>query len=258
MAAQNNVVSEYYSGQGTVLMASRDVAGNPTGFTPIGNCSALSIAIATSVVEHKESTSGARGIDLRLTTEVKASVNVTMESFDIKNLSLGLYGTDTTMAGGAVVSEAVTAPLVLGQTVALAHIGVDTVTPLVLTDTGAVTTYVEGTDYTMNPEVGSINILVGGSIVAGQALEATYNYAAYDQVDALTTSQPERWLRFEGLNTASGNKSVTVDVFKFTADPLAELALISEDIGQIQLAGGALADNTKTTGSKYFRQRILA
>jgi len=256
MPATNGVVSNYYSGQGVVLMASRDAAGNPTGFTNIGNCSALSVAIATTVVEHKEASSGARGIDLRLTTEVKASVNVTMESFNTANLALGLYGTETAQAGASVVAEIVTAPasVLTNQTVALAHIGVSAV---VVNGPAGTPTYVLGTDYTINPEVGSLNILATGAITAGELLEVDYTYAAYDQVDALTTAQPERWLRFEGLNTADGNRAVTVDVFKFTADPLQELALIGDAVGQIQLAGGALADNTKITGSKYFRQRAL-
>jgi len=255
MPAQNGVVSNYYSGQGIVLMASRDASGNPTGFTNVGNCSALTIALNTNTVEHRESSTGARGIDLRLTTQVSATVNVTMESFNTENLSLGLYGTSAANAGATVVGETLTAPLVLGQTIALANIGVSALT---LTDSTGVTTYAVGTDYAINPESGSIVVLAGGTIVAGQALLCDYTYAAYSQVDAFTVSQPERWLRFEGLNTADGNKAVTVDVFRMATDPLAELALIGDTIGQVALTGSALSDSTKVTGSKFFRQRILA
>ena len=255
MPAKNSVVSNYYSGQGIVLMASRDVDGNPLGFRNIGNVSALDIAVATTVAEHQESSTGARGIDLRLTTQIVANVNITMESFNAENLALGLYGDSATTTAGAVVDEVVICKL--DKTVALNHLGV---TNVVVKDTATgLVTYLVDVDYTVNPEVGSINFISGGTpLTEDESLDISYDYADYDQVEALTVAQPERWLRFEGLNTADGNKAVVVDIFKFGADPLAQLALIGDAVGQIQLAGSALADTGRVTGSKYFRQRIAA
>jgi hypothetical protein len=80
----------YFSGQGTVLVGDRTAAGKSAGLVPVGNVSALQIAIATSVLEHKESYSGSRGIDLRLTQETKATLSVTMENFNAYNLALAL------------------------------------------------------------------------------------------------------------------------------------------------------------------------
>ena len=73
----HQVTEEYFSGQGVVLVAARDVNGNPKGFRPVGNVPNLAIKNATTVLEHKESTTGARGTDKRLTTEVKVSLEVT-------------------------------------------------------------------------------------------------------------------------------------------------------------------------------------
>ena len=53
--------SHYYSGQGVLMIAERDaVTGKPLGFTPVGNVNALSIAVSTSKLEHKESQTGSR------------------------------------------------------------------------------------------------------------------------------------------------------------------------------------------------------
>jgi hypothetical protein len=72
-------------------------------------------------------------------------------------------------------------------------------------------------------------------------------------IDALNVGEQSKWLRFEGLNTADSNLPVIVDIFKFTVDPLKELALIGEGIGQFVLEGNVLADPLQATGSKFFK-----
>ena len=114
------------------------------------------------------------------------------------------------------------------------------------------------TDYLVNSEAGSIFIVSGGSIPNDTNIHIDYTHPSYKRVDAFTTGQPERWLRFEGLNTAKGNEPVVVDVFKFTADPLAEQALISDEIQNIVLTGSALADPLRPGGtSQFFREIML-
>ncbi|MGA1531425.1 MAG: phage tail sheath subtilisin-like domain-containing protein [Aquiluna sp.] len=53
-----------------------------------------------------------------------------------------------------------------------------------VTDSGAITTYVENTDYTLDETTGTITRLSTGSISAGETLEVTYTYADPDTVDA--------------------------------------------------------------------------
>ena len=58
------ISNQYYSGQGSVLVATKNVTtGEPEGFIPVGNVSALTLSIETTVFEHKESCTGTRGID---------------------------------------------------------------------------------------------------------------------------------------------------------------------------------------------------
>jgi hypothetical protein len=91
------------------------------------------------------------------------------------------------------------------------------------------------------------------SIEAPIAVAATFDHAEQHTSEALTEGLTEVPLRFEGLNTATDNSPVVIDVWKFSTDPLKELALISDTIGQMVLEGSVLADNSKTTTSKYFR-----
>jgi hypothetical protein len=76
-------------------------------------------------------------------------------------------------------------------------------------------------------------------------------------VDALNKPLQEKFVRFEGLNTADSNKPVVIEVFRFSTDPLKELGLISSDIQKFTLDGTILSDSLQT-GSKYFRERLLA
>ena len=239
--------NHYYSGQGVVMLAQRDANGNPMGFTPIGNVSDLKISVAVSTLEHKESQTGQRATDLRLTTETKASLSMTVENFISANLADALRGTDTLSAAGTVTGEVVKA--YLGKVVALANIKVSNV---VVKD-GA-TELVAGTDYFVNEEAGSIKFAetITG-VTDGDALAVDYSFAQQIKVDALTEGAKELYMRFEGLNTAEGNDPVVVEVFKFLTDPLKELSLISDAIQQFTLEGSVLADSTKAVGSKFFK-----
>lgn len=252
MSAKNQAQTKFYSGQGIVLLSARDANGKATGFRNVGNVSDLKLTLKTSVAEHKESSTGQRGIDKRLTTEVGCDVSMTLDSFDKENLAVALRGTTAAVVSGTVASETITAKL--GYTLPLAHIGVNTV----VVKKGA-TSLTDGTDYTVNPEVGSINILTTATgCVDADALTVSYKYDAQETIDAFTAPDTDVWVRFEGMNTADGNKAVVVDIFRFSANPLKELVLINDKLGTITLEGSAMTDLTKTSGSQYFRETRLA
>lgn len=97
------------------------------------------------------------------------------------------------------------------------------------------------------------------SAFSGVALLADYSYAAQVKVDALTAAAPEKFLRFEGLNTLDGNKPVIVEIFKFVLDPAQEFSLISgEQAAQLTIEGSILADTLQSSGSQFYRERALA
>jgi len=330
----------YFSGQGVVLIGERDSLGRPKGLIPVGNVSDLKISVATSVLEHKESQTGQRGIDLRLTTEIKATMSATLENFIADNLALALRGDTAVVVGAALTDEAIN--LYIGKIMPLAHAKVSALT--VTTAAVTLTAYTNDAtpyDYKFNADAGSVQfndgaivltdkLPEGGEVItgvtaadpvqitvgavpayvevggyaclsgvtgadaadlngksfkilaktsttididfdgAGQTYTATgfvdtdgapilvdYTFETQNQVEALTVGSQERYLRFEGLNTADNNSPVVVEVFKFQVDPLKELALISDTVQQYVLEGNVLADQLQTTGSNYFKQTML-
>lgn len=243
--------SNYLSGQGVLLLATKDgTTGEPnSGFRAVGNVSALTIGNDVTEFEHKESQSGQRAIDLTIITEIAVNVNFTMESLIAENLSLALKGSDAETAGTTVTNEAIVAYHDLWTP--LRRISVSAVT---ITNTGGIVTYTLDTDYELDTAAGAIRVLSTGTITDTQAIEADYTFATQEEVNALTiAANPQRWARFHGLNTADSDNPVVVDVFKMEISPLAELALINDEIAQMSVESNALSDATRSSGSKFFR-----
>ncbi|MEW5708778.1 MAG: hypothetical protein AB1830_07725 [Pseudomonadota bacterium] len=233
----------YFSGQGKLFVAAVS-GGVPGPFRFVGNVPELTIQMETDVLEHKESSSGQRLTDLRLIREKTASFSATLEDFSEENLALALYGTNTQIAAGNVTGEAFPNPVANGDYVRLAK---QKVSSVVIKDSAATpATLTPGTHYEVaSADHGTIKILNIGTFV--QPFKADYSYAQVQNINLFTQAQPQVWLRFEGLNTADANKPVLVELYKCAPNPLNELALIGEEIAQMQLEGSVLYDETKVS-----------
>ena len=253
------MANNYYSGQGSLYIAERDsVTGLAKGFIAVGNVPELSIDIETTNYEHKESETGSRLTDLVIVKEKKGKFSFKLENLTLANLAMALWGTNTDIAGAAVVSEPVIAyksSATVKKNLALANPDVSLV---VVKDATDITTYVLDTDYTVDAKNGTISILAGSTIVEGVTLHVSYTFASHSKVDAfMSAAAPERWLRFEGLNTVD-NSHVIVDIFKAQFDPLTGYGLLNEELGTADMGGTILADLTKTVGSQFFSQKNVA
>lgn len=243
----------YYSGQGSLLSAERDaVTGKAKGFRRVGNVPELTIDIEVTNFEHKESESGARGLDLVINKERKGMFNFKIESITLENLALGLLGSSATVAGA---SEAAEEHIVrAGARVPLMHPKVSVV---VVSDTEVTPNVIPALgNYTLDADNGVILWdEVPTDIADGENYTVDYTYGAYTQVDAFTQSAAnERYLRFEGLNTVDDSR-VIVDIFRCQFDPLTGYALINEELASVDMTGSILADPFVTVGSRFFRQR---
>lgn len=233
----------YFSGQGKVFVATRDANGNPGPFRDLGNVPALSLTLETDVLEHKESRTGNRLTDLRLVRERTANATLTLESFNVKNLQMLLYGTSVSSGGSSVTNELSPTGLAVGDIVALSRPHVSAVT--VNTAPGGAA-WVLNTDYSLDAASGMITIL---SVAKGTAIEVDFTYAATDIVPMFKDTQQERYLRFVGLNTANANKVVTVELYRVVFDPASTFDLINDELAQFELNGSVLYDSTRDANS---------
>lgn len=252
--------THYYSGQGVVLVGELDDNNNLLGLTALGNTTALEIGVEVAVEQHTESQSGQRGTDLRKEKETNVSIKMTCQNFVRDVLAMFTRGTATAVAAGEVTAGAMVCRL--GKIMPLPHIKVSDVVLKKASTT--LVAYVDDAtpyDYQLNADAGSIKFAATPATAGledDDVLTIAYDYAAQAQVDSLTTGAVARFLRFEGLNTADSNQPVIVEAFRCQFDPAKVLSLISDETVQsFELDGSIMADMSRTTGSKYFRERLL-
>lgn len=227
----------YFSGQGRVYIGARDITGKPQGLNYVGNVPELKVSLSVETLEHQESTSGQRLTDLQLIKTKKGEFACTLEELIQTNLELSLYGSTTTVTSGTVTDEPVIATAELGK---LYLLGKQNVSSVVIKAGAAA---VADTKYTVNAKHGSIQFTditgVTGSITA------SYSYGASSATAMFTQPLPERWVRFEGLNTADSNKEVVIDLYRVAINPAKELSVITDELLKFELSGQVLADTLK-------------
>jgi hypothetical protein len=251
--ARPEVTNRYYSGQGICMMAERSSAGEPLGLLPIGNVSALSLAITQTTEEHKESYSGTRGVDVSSVTETAVAVSITFESIQPENLILGLNGSNTDRA--AATSVVVSTKFYLGKWTMLPYTALSNVS--IEDDSSG--TLVEDTDYELDAANGLIKLLDNTNKADGVATDVTFDHGQSYELQALVTSAPERFFLFSGLNTHD-DKAVQLIIPRLQTQPFGALPMINDGIGSFEMTANALADSTITGAgkSKFFSQIIQA
>lgn len=235
-------MSFYGSFQGRVYLGERDSNGNPTKVQSPGNVADLSLSLKTDVIEHYESQTGQRAVDLRLVKAKSASIAMTIEEFTKENLALAFYGNYVTGAGGTVTAETVggTTP-VIGDRYFLAHPKVSALT--IVDSAGTPATLTAGTHYTVDADFGAIVYLDTTGFTA--PFKAAYTYGIVTDIGIFTQPLPERFLRMEGVNTALSNSKVLIELYRVAFDPLKKFDFISNDLNKFELDGSLLADTTK-------------
>ncbi|EMA2618084.1 hypothetical protein QOT48_16910 [Pseudomonas aeruginosa] len=234
----------YFSGQGRVYIGARDTAGNPQGLSFVGNVPELKVSLSVETLEHQESTSGQRLTDLQLIKTKKGEFACTLEELIAVNLSLALYGTTVEQTSGTVTSEALPNPVTAGSLYLLAKQNVSSV---VVKDSSATPKTLPAVQYSLNAKHGSLSITdktTGGPFV--EPFKVDYAYGAAQSTALFTQPLPERWVRFEGLNTADSNREVVIDLYRVAINPAKELSIITEELLKFELSGQVLADTQKS------------
>jgi hypothetical protein len=244
---------QYFNGQGKIYLGLRDSDGNAQAMRYVGNAPNFKFALEESVSEHKESYSGSRLTDVRLTTEIKASTELVLEQIDTDNLNLMLWGTTVTQGSTDVTAYALEG----SDTPAVGHVYLfadQEVNTVVITDsTGSPKTLTADTNYELDADAGMITMLdisTGGAFTG--PLKAAYKRTAIARNKMFGAAAVEYWLRFVGLNTAvSGSPKVIVDLYRVRMSPTAEVGLINDDVAQFTLSGSVLMDTTKTLAGDF-------
>jgi len=219
---------------------------------PVGNASALTLNITEEKKELLDFTAAGGGKANIVNRITAVELGMTLHDISPENLAVAAFGAASAVTAGGVTGEAHTA--YKGGLVRLDFIP-DPAQTLTVTGSGGTPTYVDGTDY-VRVNAG-IEILDGGSITDGLAIEVDYTKKAGNVVEALTQSGQEFKLTFAGLNEAQSGKEVVVDIHRVKFSPLQSLGLIADEFAGLELAGEALSDAAQTSGSKFFKVEMV-
>lgn len=203
----------------------------------------LKVSLSVETIEHKESYSGQRLTDLQLIKSKDGEFSCTLEELSAENLELSLFGVTSSVTAGSVTAEVLPTGIAAGDTRLLAN---QFVSSVVIKDSSATPKTLPSGQYTVHAGQGAIrfdDITAGGPYV--QPFKVDYAYGAAKRSAMFRAPQPEVWLRFDGINTADGNKPIIVDLYRVVINPTKDLSLISDELQRFELSGRVLADVTK-------------
>lgn len=246
--------SEYYNTGGGELFFSPLVNGALQTEEAFGQTENIAFSTTLDELAHDNSESCVVYEDIKILKKVTGTLSIETLEISPEMLTRAFLGTNATtpVASGSVSDEAVTITS-LGVAYKLSKKYVSNV---VVTDDTDVTTYVEGTDYSVNSDNGTITALTGGAIVAGDVLHVDFDNAGYDdiRIEGFTQSKIEGQLRFQGC--AGNGISYEYTFYRVSLMASGDFSLKNAtEFAKLSFEGTMLADETKSgTGvSKLFK-----
>lgn len=190
-------------------------------------------------VDLKEQTSKGRTTYGQVTETVAlakpSEFTVELTEVNKDSLAIALLGSTSVIAqaSGAVVDEVTIAKL--GGYVPLAS---SQVSSFVLKNSGGTVTYALGTDYELNARLGWYKPLVGGTIVEGASLKASYTKAAVGGTRIAGGTNTSIRARFflDGVNQADGLPSL-VNVWEGVIASSTAFDFLASDFAKITMPG---------------------
>lgn len=168
---------------------------NLTGQRYFGNTPELGTSSESETLEHLDSDNGIRVKDDSMLLEVNRKGSFTTDHISPQNLALFFLGDASIVTQASAVGLTYTISNVIlgcryqiGQTPSVPA-GVRGLTNVVVKV--AAVTKALGTDYTLDADTGGVIPLVGGSIIAGDALSVTYDTTATSYNRVVTASTAE-------------------------------------------------------------------
>lgn len=229
-----------FSLQGRVYLG-QWLGGRPGALRWCGDAAALQVNPTVNSDSRQESYSGLRRTSATLPTSLEVAVSLTLNYASAKNLVLALGGEIQTDEGDSLTGESLPADLVAGD---LVQLDKTQISNLQIEDSAATpTALTEGTHYRISSAGGGLIEILNVADLT-QPLVASYDYGASERVLMYTDTAPVRYVQMIGANTVPGSQSdhIRAQLYKVQFDP-AQLDLISDSLGDIELSGTALVDS---------------
>lgn len=245
-----------YLGSGDVYIDRLDADNNPTGYRLEGSVGDFSINVENEI---KEQTSKGRNnygqVIATATIPGKPTVSFTLQKVSSTNMAMAVLGAATSGSQSAGTVESASPESVTAKHGMYVDLDYVKISNLVVQDESESTTYVEGTDYYVDEDLGMLMALASGNSSDAEVLHVSYDYAAYDYSDITGNTDPniKVKIRFGGKNFVDG-KSLDAICHQVSLRPTSALGLISDDFVELALEGNCEIPDGGTTAFKIRRQ----
>lgn len=163
-------------------------------------------------------------------------LDITLSETDKVGMAIALLGTSSvlTQTAGSLAAAATTVVVdVWAPTGKIALTG-----PYVVTNTAGTTTYVNGTDYLIDAQMGLVKILSTGAAAAQTSVKVSTSYAAVtgSSINGATQNAIYARFLFSGTNLADGSAAVC-EVYQSVVASQAAVDLLSDQFITVPLKG---------------------
>ena len=276
---------DYLLGRGELYFAdSLDADGRPKSFRTLGHAEAFTLTVEAETLEHFSKLQGLSVKDREVVLQQSINFATQLSEIDVDNLALFLSGgaTDITQTGASVVAGAgddnlivdvdgldkwydlfdIQAPSTYPPLPVDAASRVYRISAVTVKDTTATTTYVEGTDYSLDLELGRVFIISTGAIAASDPLTVSFTFASLtiSEVKALTQTRIEGVLKFisRNANQTGAGSQVEYTFHRITMSADGDFALIGDEFATLNLSGAAETNEAVSPNSPTLTVRRLS
>lgn len=248
---------DYLLGRGALYFSDNlDADGRPKDFRHLGNAEAFTVNVETENLEHFSTLEGLKVRDRNVVLSQALGLSTQLAEIDVDNLRLFLAGekVSTAVTGASITGDKnlivsglgkwydlydVAAPSTYPPVAADAADRAYRLTSVVVTSDDGMTTYVLGTDYDLDTELGRIFIRTGGSIGATETLDVDFDYATLtiDEVRGLKQAALTGVLKFVSKNANDGGKETEYQFHAVTLRAEGDFALIGDEFATLSLTG---------------------
>lgn len=211
---------------------------NPKGERYFGNTPEFNLNAEIDTLDHYSADRGIKERDDQITLQVNYSGSLTTDNISAENVALFFFGEVSTVSQASEtatienftdVEKGLTYQLGMD---AASPSGVRKVSSVVVKNGAGTTTYVAGTDYTVDLDLGRVEVLTTGTI--STTMQVTYNVAATTFERVISGNEAiEGALRFIAYNAAGEQHDFYMPRVKL--QPNGDYALKGDDWQQIPL-----------------------
>ena len=229
------------------LIVAPDGRNAPGAFKFLTCVDQLSLENAIEYLEHVSKCSPLDALDFRQPKSIQSNLTITFSDFVTETMVAALLAelVAADVSPVSVSNEELPGGLVDGDSIQLG--GPDpaqNITSLVITDstTAGAQTLTEGTDYTFDPVFGYVTFPDVSGFV--QPFIADYSKQNPQTLAGLKASPINRWVTFQGANSANAGKIVPVNLFNVSFSP-ASLDFLPDDLGALTMQASLLIDTSR-------------